>query len=238
MADFLLGWEFLAIHVVVLEDLDLVWLGNLLLHRGLCLSQEGRPIINIHSLCSFVDLDLLIDVRHGDRDRSTHLLNSLVTLLQLALNPPDGQLQKLVLSLRLYDLVLEEVLVLLESLCTRCPMFYLFVELLLFILYLFPLAIQTVHLLVQLVDSLVLQRIVAILGIQLLNECLQLLLFRLDVDGVPLQIVMLLLLQLVVELRIQLLNHIIEVLASLLDLRVLLRPLSRCSVPSTRKLEG
>ena len=116
-------------------------------------------------------------------------------------------------------------------------MFYLFVELLLFILYLLPFAIQTVHLLVQLVDSLVLQRIVAILGIQLLNECLQLLLFRLDVDGVPFQIVMLLLFQLVVELRIQLLNHIVEVLASLLDFRVLLRPLSRCSVPSTRKLE-
>ena len=75
----------------------------------------------------------------------------------------------------------------------------LFAELLLLILNLLSLSVHTIYLLVQFVNSLILQRIVAILRIQFLNQCLKLLLLRLDIDGVSLKIVMLLLLELVVE---------------------------------------
>ena len=56
--------------------------------------------------------------------------------------------------------------------------------------------VQAVYLLVQLVDCLVFECIVAILGIQLLDESLELLLLRFHVDGVAFKVVMLLFLEL------------------------------------------
>ena len=130
----------------------------LLLHRRLGFGQESCAV----SCRSFAHFNLLVDVCHCDWDRLVHLFNHLVALLQFSLNPTNRQLQKLVLSFGLNDLILKEVLVLLEGLGTRHPVFNLFIHLLLLILYLLPLAIHTVDLLVQVVDRFIFQRVVAI----------------------------------------------------------------------------
>ena len=96
----------------------------------------------------------------------------------------------------------------------------LLVELLLLRLHLHTLLVETVHLLVQLVDGLVLERVIAVFGIQLLNERLQLLLLRLHVDGVAFEVVVLLLLELPVELDVELGDDLVELAALRFDLRV------------------
>ena len=141
---------------------------------------------------------MLIHVCHSDRHWFVQLFNGLVTLLELALDSSNSELQKLVLSLRLDDLVLKEVLILLESLSTGHPVLDLLVERKLLILDLLTLLVKTINLLIQLVDSLVLQSIVTVFRVQLLDQSLQLLLLRLDVDGVTFEIVVLLFLELVV----------------------------------------
>ena len=100
------------------------------------------------------------------------------------MNPANSQLQKLILSLGLDDLILEEVLVLLKCLSTRNPMLVLLAELLFLILHFLSLSVQAIHLLIQLVDGLVLQRVIAIFGVQLLDQSLELLFLRLDINGV------------------------------------------------------
>ena len=140
------------------------------------------------------------------------------------MDPSNGQLEEFVLPLRFDDLILKKVLVLFESLCARRPMLDLLVKLLLFILNLLPLAVQTVHLLVQLVNGLVLQCIVAILGVELLNERFQFFLLCLHVDRVAFQIVVLLLFQLLIKLGVQLFDHIVKFLLSVLQIRVVLGP--------------
>ena len=122
-------------------------------------------------------------------------------------------------------MVLQEVLILLESLRTGHPVLDLLVEFLFLILDLLTLLIKAINLLVQLVNSLILKCVVAVLGVQLLDQSLQLLLLRLHIDGVAFQIVMFLLLELVIKLGIQLLNDFIELLLGLRNERVLVRKL-------------
>ena len=74
---------------------------------------------------------LLIDVGHGNGNRLIQILDRLLALLKLTLDAADGQLQQFVLSFRLDDLVLQEVLVLLEGLSTCHPMLDLLIQLLL-----------------------------------------------------------------------------------------------------------
>ena len=182
----------------------------------------------MHHLClrhksvalGLLELNLLIDVAHSDRCRLVQLLDGLVARLKLALNAADRKFEQLVLPLRLNDLRLQEVLVLLEGLRTRHPVLDLLVELLLLRLHLYALLVETIHLLVQLVDGLVLESVVAVFGVQLLNERLQLLLLRLHVDGVALQVVVFLLLELPVELDVELGDDLVELAALRFDLRV------------------
>ena len=122
-------------------------------------------------------------------------------------------------------MVLQEVLILLESLRTGHPVLDLLVEFLFLILDLLTLLIKAINLLVQLVNSLILKCVVAVLGVQLLDQSLQLLLLRLHIDGVAFQIVMFLLLELVIKLGVQLLNDFIELLLGLRNERVLVRKL-------------
>ena len=75
--------------------------------------------------------ELLIDVGHGNGNRLVKFLNCLLALLELPLDAADGQLQQFVLSFRLYDLVLQEVLVLFEGLSTCHPMLDLLIQFLL-----------------------------------------------------------------------------------------------------------
>ena len=117
----------------------------------------------------FLKLDLLVDVGHSDGHWLIKVLNDLVFLLELALDAPDRQLEQLVLPFGLNDLVLEEIFVLLESLSTGHPVLDLLVQLLLFSLHFDSLLVQGIHLLVQVVDRLVLERVVRVLGVQLLN---------------------------------------------------------------------
>ena len=56
--------------------------------------------------------------------------------------------------------------------------------------------VQAVDLLVQLIDGLVFERIVAVFGIQFLDESLEFLLLSFHINGVAFQIVVLLLLEL------------------------------------------
>lgn len=111
------------------------------------------------------------------------------------------------MSLGLDNLVLEEVFVLLKGSCTGLPVLDLFVQVLLFLRHLHSLFVEAVHLLVQLVDHLILECVVAVFGIQLLDQRLQLLLLSLHVDRVALEVVVLLLFQLTVKLGVELLNH-------------------------------
>ena len=74
------------------------------------------------------------------------------------------------MPLRLDNLVLEEILVLLEGLSTGHPMLDLLVKLLFFILHLDSLFVQTVHFLIEFVDGLVFESVVAVLCVQLLNQ--------------------------------------------------------------------
>ena len=122
-------------------------------------------------------------------------------------------------------MVLQEVLILLESLRTGHPVLDLLVEFLFLILDLLTLLIKAINLLVQLVNSLILKCVVAVLGVQLLDQSLQLLLLRLHIDGVAFQIVMFLLLELVIKLGVQLLNDLIKLLLGLRNKRVLVRKL-------------
>ena len=59
-----------------------------------------------------------------------------------------------------------------------------FAQLLLFVFNLGTELVQSVHLLVQLVNCLVLQRVIAVFGVKLLDQSLELLLLGLDVDRV------------------------------------------------------
>ena len=83
------------------------------------------------------------------------------------------------------------------------------IQFLLLVLKLLPLPIHAIDLLIQLVNRLILQRIVRVLGIELLNKRLELLLFRFYIDRVTFKIVMLLFSQLFVELFVQIMDHII-----------------------------
>ena len=150
-----------GVFIVRGQNLDLICIlhGILLLQWcRLCLSQKGIAV----TCRSFAHFNLLIKVFHCNRHWLVHLFYRLVTLFQISLNPANSQLQKLILSLGFYDLILEEVFVLLEGLGTCHPMLNLLVHFLLLILHLLPLTIQTVNLLVQFVNGLILQRVVAI----------------------------------------------------------------------------
>ena len=68
----------------------------------------------------------------------------------------------------------------------------LLIQILPMVVRLEALAVKTLQFLAQLVNSLIFYCIVAILGVKLLNEILELLFLRLDVNRVPLQVVMLL----------------------------------------------
>ena len=74
----------------------------------------------------------------------------------------------------------------LKCLCTRHPVLDLLVEFLFFLLDLNSLFVKAIDSLPQLLDCLVLQSVVLVLGIELLNESLQFLLLGLHVDGVAL----------------------------------------------------
>ena len=113
------------------------------------------------------------------------------------------------MALRLDDLILQKVLVLFKGLCPRRPMLDPLIQFLLLVLKLLPLPIHAIDLLIQLVNRLILQRIVRVLGIELLNKRLELLLFRFYIDRVTFKIVMLLFSQLFVELFVQIMDHII-----------------------------
>ena len=102
------------------------------------------------------------------------------------------------MALRLDDLILQKVLVLFKGLCPRCPMLDPLIQFLFLVLKLLPLPIHAIDILIQLVNRLILQRVVRVLGIELLNKCLQLLLFRFYIDRVTFKIVMLLFSQLFV----------------------------------------
>ena len=83
------------------------------------------------------------------------------------------------------------------------------IQFLFLVLKLLPLPIHAIDFLIQLVNRLILQRVVRVLGIELLNERLELLLLRFDIDRVTFKIVMLLLSQLFVKLFVQIVDHII-----------------------------
>ena len=83
------------------------------------------------------------------------------------------------------------------------------IQFLFLVLKLLPLPIHAIDILIQLVNRLILQRVVRVLGIELLNKCLQLLLFRFYIDRVTFKIVMLLFSQLFVELFVQIMDYII-----------------------------
>lgn len=110
-------------------------------------------------------LNLLIHVSHCDRDRLLQLFNCLVSLFEFALNSTNGKFEQLILSLRFDDLVLKEVFILLKSLRTCHPVLNLFVKLLFFAFHLLTLFIQTIDLLVKLVNSLVLECVITILSV-------------------------------------------------------------------------
>ena len=94
----------------------------------------------------------------------------------------------------------------LKCLCTRHPVLDLLVEFLFLLLDLDSLFVKAIDSLPQLLNCLVLQGVVLVLGIELLNERLKFLLLGLHVNGVALQVVVLLLLKLVVQLLIEGLN--------------------------------
>lgn len=85
--------------------------------------------------------------------------------------------------------------------------------------------VEAVDLLIQLVDRLVFQRVVLILVVQFLDERLELLLLRFHVDGVALEVVMLLLLELSAKLLVKVANHIVELLLHSTNLRIRLQEL-------------
>lgn len=114
-------------------------------------------------------------------------------------------------------MVLQEVLVLLEGGRTRLPVLNFLIKIFFFLCHFDPFLVQTVNFLIQFVNHLILESVVAVLSVEFLNERLQLLLFRLHVDRVALEVVMLLLFQLAIELRVEFLDHGVEVSLSLRD---------------------
>lgn len=70
-------------------------------------------LLHLHHVVLF---KLLIDVGHCDRNRLVKFFDGLISLLEFSLNAADCKLEQLVLTLGFDDLVLQKVLVLLESL--------------------------------------------------------------------------------------------------------------------------
>ena len=86
------------------------------------------------------------------------------------------------MSLGLVDLVLKEVLVLFESSGASLPVLDLLIQLLFLVVHLHSFFVQAINFLIQLVDHLILQSVVAILGVELLDQCLQLSFLGLHID--------------------------------------------------------
>ena len=171
----------------------------------LCLRHES---VSVPSLGHFY---LLIDITHRDGDRLLQVCDSFIALLQLSLNSSNGQLEELVLPLGFNDLVLEEVFVLFEGGRAGLPMLDLLAEILLFLRHLHTLLVQAVHLLIQLVDHFILESVVAVFGVEFLDQRLQLLLLGLNIDGVTFEVVVLLLLQLIVKLSVELFDNGVQI---------------------------
>jgi len=202
----------------------------LVLHRDF-LRRVGLGHECVAGMLLPLQLKLLVDVRHRDRNRLVQLFDLLVARLEFALNPPNSQLEQLVLPLRFDNLRLKEVFVLLKGMRSGHPVLDFVVEFLLFLLHLDPLLVEAVHLLIEFVDRFVLQRVVAVLGVQLLDQGLQLFLLCFDVDRVPLEVVVLLLLQLSVQFYVQVFYHVVQLPLGFLDLRLALKKRINVGVP-------
>ena len=74
---------------------------------------------------------------------------------------------------------------------------------------------------IQLVDCFILQGIVAVLCVQLLNQGLQLLLLCLHINGVTLEVVVLLLLELMIQLGVKIFDNVVEGSSLLLEVTLL-----------------
>ena len=120
---------------------------------------------------------------------------------------------------------LQKVLVLVQGLCSGLQILNLIAQLLLLRLDLGAEFVEPVDLLVQLVDRLIFQRVVLILVVQFLDERLELLLLCLHVDGVALEVVMLLLLKLSAKLLVKVADHVVELLLHAANLRIRLQEL-------------
>lgn len=154
-------------------------------------------ILSIHKLFQLVSI------------RAWECLLLLVHLLHESAN---GQLEQLVLSLRFQYLLVKKISLLLEVIRAASPFLDLFYLLVFFLFHPNLIIPNTLNSLLEAIDLLVLDRIVAVLLIELINQLPQFKLLSLHEDVVTLQVLVFLLCEHQVQFVIELCDLVVDLL--------------------------
>ena len=183
---------------------------------ALCLGDESLAVFLFEALSLSLN-DSIID---AEGRWLVELCQYLLLLVEVVLETSNRELKELVLSLGLDNLVLQEFFVLLKGLRPGVEESDSVVHLLLVFLHLDLLLVELANGLLEVVDQLVFLGVVLVLLIQFIYQLFQFFLLLLHIDGVALEVIVLLLFEDSVKLLVEAIDHVLQVFLVRVDLLV------------------